>query len=139
LSEADTGLDKGTLIWCDYVLKGLKDEIEKIDRLLDYDYLKKEILLPAIGFSLERKVITDIESTILKRAVAKPLIQASDIKDLFAGQDNAIISRQIRKLIDKKMLAPEKEGARKYLIRFNNNYLLRGIITLLGEKGFLPG
>ena len=36
------------------------------------------------------------------------------------------------------MLAPEKEGARKYLIRFNNNYLLRGIITTLGEKGFLP-
>ena len=36
------------------------------------------------------------------------------------------------------MLAPEKEGARKYLIRFNNNYLLRGIITSLGEKGFLP-
>ncbi len=138
LSEADTGLDKETLIWCDYVLKGLKDEIEKIDKLLDYDYLKKEILLPAIGFSLERKVITDIESTILKRAVAKPVIQASDIKDLFAGQDNAIISRQIRKLIDKKMLAPEKEGARKYLIRFNNNYLLRGIITSLGEKGFLP-
>jgi hypothetical protein len=36
------------------------------------------------------------------------------------------------------MLAPEKEGARKYLIRFNNNYLLRGIITTLGENGFLP-
>jgi Fic family protein len=138
LSEADRGSDKGILIWCDYVLKGLKDEIEKIDRLLDYDYLKKEILLPTIAFSLERKFITDIEATILKRAVDKPVIQASDIKDLFAGQDNAIISRQIRKLIDKKMLAPEKEGARKYLIRFNNNYLLRGIITSLGEKGFLP-
>ena len=138
LSEADTGSDKGTLIWCDYVLKGLKDEIEKTDRLLDYNYLKKEILLPAIAFSLERKFITGIEATILKRAVDKPVIQASDIKDLFAGQDNAIISRQIRKLIDKKMLAPEKEGARKYLIRFNNNYLLRGIITSLGEKGFLP-
>jgi len=137
LSEADTGSDKGTLIWCDYVLKGLKDEIEKTDRLLDYNYLKKEILLPAIAFSLERKFITGIEATILKRAVDKPVIQASDIRDLFAGQDNAIISRQIKKLIDKKMLAPEKEGARKYLIRFNNNYLLRGIITSLGEKGFL--
>ena len=36
------------------------------------------------------------------------------------------------------MLEPEKEGARKYMISFNNNFLLRGIITSLGEKGFLP-
>jgi hypothetical protein len=51
---------------------------------------------------------------------------------------DAEVSRQIRKLIDKKMLVPEKEGARKYVIRFDNNYLLRGIIKSLGEKGFLP-
>jgi Fic family protein len=116
----------------------LKDEIEKIDKLLDYDFLKQEILLPAITHSIERKYITDIEAKILKRAVEKPLIQASDIKDLFVGQDNAIISRQIKKLIEKKMLSPEKEGARKYMISFNNNFLLRGIIYSLGEKGFLP-
>ena len=64
-------------------------------------------VLPAITHSKERKYITDIEARILKRAVEKPLIQASDIKDLFAGQDNAIISRQIKKLTEKKMLAPE--------------------------------
>ena len=138
LSEADAGTESGILSWCKYVLKGLKDEIEKIDKLLDYDFLKLEILLPAITQSLERKYITDIEAKILKRAIEKPLIQALDIKDLFVGQDNAIISRQIKKLIEKKMLAPEKEGARKYMISFNNNFLLRGIINSLGEKGFLP-
>jgi Fic family protein len=138
LSEADAGTDSGILSWCEYVLEGLKDEIEKIDKLLDYDFLKLEILLPAITHSIERKYITDIEAKILKRAIEKPLIQAMDLKDLFAGQDNAIISRQIKKLIGKKMLAPEKEGARKYMISFNNNFLLRGIIHSLDEKGFLP-
>jgi hypothetical protein len=43
---ADHGIKEGLLSWCEYVLKGLRDEIEKIDRLLDYDYLKKEILIP---------------------------------------------------------------------------------------------
>ena len=138
LSEADSGKNSGILSWCEYVLEGLKDEIEKIDKLLDYDFLKLEILLPAITHSIERKYITDIEAKILKRAIEKPLIQALDIKDLFVGQDNAIISRQIKKLIEKKMLAPEKESARKYMISFNNNFLLRGIINSLGEKGFLP-
>jgi hypothetical protein len=36
------------------------------------------------------------------------------------------------------MLVPEKTGARKYFIWFDNNYLLRGIIHSLDEQGFLP-
>ena len=48
------------------------------------------------------------------------------------------MSRQIKKLINKKMLVPEKKGARKYIIRFDNNFLLRGVIKILDEKGFLP-
>ncbi|MCK9420993.1 MAG: Fic family protein [Bacteroidales bacterium] len=138
LSKADKGIDKGILQWCEYVLMGLKEEIEKIDKLMDYPYLKSEIMLPAIAQSLERKYITDVEAKILKRAIDRTVIQASDIRDFFVGQDNAIISRQIKKLIDKKMLVPEKDGARKYIIRFDNNFLLRGIINSLGEKGFLP-
>ena len=41
-------------------------------------------------------------------------------------------------IIDKKMLIPEVEGGRKYVIRFDNNFLLRGIIKTLDSKGFLP-
>lgn len=138
LSEADKGTDNGILAWSEYVLKGLKEEIEKIDKLTDYEFLRKEILLPTINHSLERKYITDVESKILKKVIDKQIVQASDLKEFFVGKVDAEVSRQIRKLIDKKMLVPEKEGARKYIIRFDNNYLLRGIIKTLGEKGFLP-
>ncbi len=122
--------------WSEYVLKRLKEEIEKIDKLSDYEFLRKEILLPTISHSLERKYITDVEAKILKRVVDKQVVQASNVKEFFVGKVDAEVSRQIRKLIDKKMLVPEKEGARKYVIRFDNNYLLRGVIKTLGEKGF---
>jgi Fic family protein len=138
LSLADTGTDNGILAWSEYVLKGLKEEIERIDKLTDYEFLRKEILLPTISHSLERKYITDLEAKILKRVIDKQVVQASDLKEFFIGKVDAEVSRQIRKLIDKKMLIPEKEGARKYVILFDNNYLLRGIIKSLGEKGFLP-
>jgi len=138
LAEADTGTEKAMISWSEYVLNGLKEEIEKIDKLTDYPYLKKEILLPAISYSLSRKYITDIEAKILKKVVDKQVMQAADIKDIFLGKTDAEVSRQIRRLIDRKMLIPEKEGTRKYVIRFDNNYLLRGVINLLGEKGFLP-
>ena len=138
LSKADNGETPDILRWCTYVLKGLKEEIDKIDNLSDYEYLKTEILVPTINFSLERKYITEIESKVLKKVVDKQAIQAGDLKEIFKGKVSAEISRQIRRLVDKKMLIPEKEGKRKYVIRFDNNYLLRGVINILGKKGFLP-
>jgi Fic family protein len=138
LSKADKGTDEGVLEWSEYVLRGLKEEIEKIDKLTDYSFLRKEILLPAISYSLERKYITDVEAKILRRVIDKQVVQAGDLKEFFVGKLNAEVSRQIKKLIDKKMLVPENEGTRKYVLRFDNNYLLRGIIKALGEKAFLP-
>jgi len=138
LAEADSGTENAMISWSEYVLNGLKEEIEKVDKLTDYTYLKKEILLPAINYSLSRKYITIVEAKILKKVVEKQAMQAADIKDIFLGKTDAEVSRQIRRLIDRKMLIPEKEGTRKYVIRFDNNYLLRGVIKQLGEKGFLP-
>jgi len=138
LSLADGGTDEGILQWCEYVLKGLKEEIEKIDHLLDYDYLRKEILLPAIGFSKERKFITDGEEKVLRVAAEKQVIQSADLERVLSAKYKSDISRVIARLKKKRMLAPIGEGKRKYLLRFDNNYLLRGIIHALGEKGFLP-
>lgn len=138
LSAADNGTRAGMLSWIEYVLKGLKEEIEKIDKLSDYEFLRKEILMPSINLSLERKYITDLEARVLKRAVDLQVISAADVKSNFPGKVDSEVSRQIRKLIDQKMLTQEKEGGRKYILRFDNSYLLRSIIQLLGDKGFLP-
>ncbi len=136
LEKADSGESAGILAWCEYVLRGLKEEIEKIDKLLDYEYLAREILFPTINLSLERKYITDVEAKILRKVIEKKTIQSSDLRDSFPGKHNSEISRQIRRLLDKKML--EKEEARNYGIGFGDNYLLRAMIKILGEKGFLP-
>jgi hypothetical protein len=41
LSNADSLKDDSILEWCEYFLRGLKNEIEKIDSLLDISYVKK--------------------------------------------------------------------------------------------------
>lgn len=138
LSRADEGTDDGLLSWAEYVLKGLKEEIEKIDRLADYEFLKNEILLPALRYSADREFITEMEEKILRKVIDLQLIQASDLEGFFPGKQRSEISRQIKRMIFKKMLAPEKEGKRKYLLRFDNNFLLRGVIKALGDKDFLP-
>jgi Fic family protein len=138
LSLADTGTDEGILQWCEYVLKGLKEEIEKIDHLLDYDYLREEILFPAIRFSRERQFITGGEEKVLRVAAEKQVVQSADLEQVLSFKYKSDISRVIARLKKKKMLVPIGEGKRKYLLRFDNNYLLRGIIQALDEKGFLP-
>ena len=138
LSKADLGTEEGVLEWCEYVLNGLKEEIEKIDKLSDYQFLKTEILLPSINFSLSRQIITETEAKILRETIEKQVIQNSDLEKFFKDKAKSEISRQIKKLIEKKMLIPERESARKYVLRFDNNYLLRGVIKMLDEKRFLP-
>lgn len=138
LSGADTGTQEGLTDWCEYVLKGLKDEIEKIDKLIDYSYLSKEILLPAIDISLERKVVTDLEAEILRIAIKKEKFEMPDIKHLFPKKLPSHISRFLAKMKDKKLIIPETENGRKYLINFGENYLIRAVIEMLGKNGFLP-
>lgn len=138
LACADVGTEEGILEWCSYVLEGLKEEIEKIDRLADYTYLKKEILQPTLQYALDHQHITEMESKILKKALEKQTIQAADIKEFFPGKLGSEISRQIRRLINKNMLTPETKNGKKYFIRFDNSYLLRGIIKALSQRDFLP-
>lgn len=137
LARADAGTDKGMLNWCEYVLSGLKTEIKKVDQLLDYNYLSTHILIPGIVFALDRRLITDNEAKILKIAVKKQIFQASDIRAIFPDKIPAEISRMIRYLKDKKMIHSEPKK-RKYVLCFDNNYLLRGIIEALDKNGFLP-
>jgi Fic family protein len=137
LSLADEGTDENMLIWCQYVLNGLKDEIEKIDHLLEYSFLKKRVLLPAINYAIEREFITDLESRILKRAIEKQIIKASDLSDIVPSHHKSERSRIIRHLRDNKMLMSLPDSPRRYSIHFFNNFLLRGIINSLNKEGFV--
>lgn len=140
LSLADNYTDEGVISWCEYVLHGLKNEIEKIDKLMNYSYLKEKILMPSLSDSLSNKYITDIEYNILKIVISEKdqEMQACDIKKLYDKKSSSEISRMIKSLIEKRMLIPISERSRKYVISFENNYLLRSILKSLDNNGFLP-
>ncbi|MBT4905071.1 MAG: hypothetical protein HON57_07810 [Flavobacteriaceae bacterium] len=128
----------GIIEWSEYVLSGLKIELEKIDKLLDYQYLSRNILLRALSYSKESRQINDVEFQILQISINKQVFQSSDLKELFVGKHSAEISRNIKRLRDKNLITSEKENSRKYLINFQNKILLRGIIRALDDNGFLP-
>lgn len=141
LALADTGQEENVLQWCTYVLRGLLTEIEKVDRLLNLDYMTNDILLPALSYALDRKHITPREYDILRTVVKNEnmIIKSADLKSIIGQESSVQRSRIIKGLREKNMLfSPFKERGRRYTIGFANNYLLRGIIHILEEKSFIP-
>ena len=105
--------DEGLIDWCTYVLEGLKAEIDKIDMLLDYQYLKDSILIPALDYSKTMKYIDNREYKILKVTVEKQVVQNSDIQEVLKENHVTSISRYIRELKVKKMIASEQDNVRR--------------------------
>ncbi|MCR4280836.1 MAG: Fic family protein [Candidatus Kaiserbacteria bacterium] len=140
LELADSGEPEKVLEWCEYVLKGLRDEIKKIDRLLDYKYITLEVLMPALSFAKERQFITEREHAILEAVVTSDdmAVKSSDIEKVIGEVSSVHRSRIIRGLREKGMLMSLKEGGRVYTIGFMNNYLLRAVMYVLENEGFVP-
>lgn len=140
LSLADSGEKEKILEWCLYVLEGLRIEIEKIDKLLDFSYITKNILLPVLSFALEKQNITKREYEILSSLVKNKSmsIKSADLDKMIGQESSVQRSRILKKLKDKNMLIPLKENGRIYTIGFANNYLLRGVMHVLEKNNFIP-
>lgn len=140
LALADSEEEDRVLEWCLYVLEGLRFEIEKIDNLLDLQYMVDVILLPMLSYSLEREHITKREYQILSAIIKdrEMSIKSADLEKILGEESPVQRSRILKKLKDRAMLIPLKENGRIYTIGFANNYLLRGIIHVLRENGFIP-
>lgn len=138
LSAADSLKDEDVLAWAEYFLLGLKNEVEKVDSLLSKKYVQEKILIPALAFALDRKIITDSEHAILKYLVLQNDMQMkSEELDAFGIEDSVQKSRTMAKLKEKKMVRSLTTGGRIYTIHFANNYLLRGIVHSLEKEGFV--
>lgn len=138
LSQADSLNDSDILEWCEYFLLGLKNEIEKIDSLLDMNYVKSNILVPTIKLALQNQHITSQEYKILEYMINNDDMSMKSEELSFLGiTDSKQKSRTMAKLKDKKIIMPTLPNGRIYTLRFVNNYLLRGIMKILDNNGFV--
>lgn len=138
LGVADSGRVDGIESWCIYVLEGILIELNKLDRLTDFGYLNKKILMPALQYAKSRNLITSIEFDILTITARAGVTKAADFNVTMEHLKASKRTYQIKKLVDNGMLLPLKEGARQYVVGFRNSYLVRGVIDALSEEGFIP-
>lgn len=138
LSLADDGSSAGLVTWCVYVLKGLVDEITKIDKLADYEYLSKEILVPAIKYGQAIKSISDEDAKILIRSAQFGKIVARDVRIDFPDYYPVKISRLISRLKAEHLIKPyPKSNSNSYVLSLSKSKMLRYVARQLIEKGFI--
>lgn len=137
MSETEQSFDNGIVAWLESVFKEIKEDIKKIGMLTDYDFLEKQLLKPAIARGLEKKYLTEKQSLVLLKAVEKQVIQASDVKEVYPYKSDTEISREIKKMIDKKLLVKEFIGTRKYVLSLQDNCVLMEMLYILKESGFI--
>lgn len=140
LSIADSGTDDGLENWCVYVLSGVLDEMNKVDQLLNYEFLRQRVLNPAIKYALERQQVTKLEAAVLEASLRSEaaVVKSVDLVPVMPDMTSQQRTYQIRKLVDRHMLIPLTEGARSYYAGFANSYLLRGVMRMLQQEGFIP-
>ncbi len=139
LSRADKGSRAGILFWCSYMLKGLRDEIQIIDRLAEYGFLKDRILMPALRSAGKSGAVSPLHLKMLEIVAESQPVQSSGFQPLFPGKLPQEISRQVRGLRTMELIVPEKAGGRRYLLNLRHPVLEVQIMSALDREGFLPG
>jgi Fic family protein len=138
LAVADLGTDEGLLDWCDYVLSGILEEVTKVNKLLDFEYLYKNILVPTINLGLDRGYLNKEEAKVLNIGISKQSFKASELDDAFEGLTSRQRTHLISKMKESGFIRPLKENGRTYYVSFMNNFLMRSLIQVLEKENFIP-
>jgi hypothetical protein len=70
-------------------LQGVLVELNKVDQLTQYDYLKRKILLPALAYARGRALITAQEEAVLLASVKSGIAKAADLSAAMPGMSAA--------------------------------------------------
>ncbi|MBU2986516.1 Fic family protein [Saccharophagus degradans] len=138
LSEADTGDDNSLLEWCDYVLTGILEEVTKVNKLLDFDYLYENVLVPTIKLGIERGYVNKQEGKVLNIGIKKQKFKANELDETLNGLTERQRTHLISKMKENGYIRPLKKNGRTYYVSFMNNFLMRSLIQILEKENFIP-
>lgn len=137
LGKADSLKDGDILAWAEYMLKGVKNDLDKVANLQHAEYVRDQIIIPALKVSLERRRITQLEYDMLRVAARKDYVEAKDFYSILPS-NNVTRSRAIKRLRIARLLKDFPGNSRRYRIGLAGNVLTSSIMQQLDSNGFLP-
>lgn len=136
--RADSEKEKDVFAFIEFTLEGLRNDMARMDRLLNYDVIRDEILTPAFKHPLFDRVFGEQDRLIINIAIDKQVFQAADVRLFFPQKHPTEISKMLKWLRDKEMIISLDENARRYAINLENKYLVKLVVGKLERAGFIP-
>ena len=136
--RADSEKEKDVFAFIEFALEGMRNDMARMDRLLNYDLIREEILRPAFKHPLFDRVFGEQDRLIIDLAMDKQVFQAADVRLFFPQKHPTEISKMLKWLRDKEMIIGIDENARKYAINLENKYLVKLVVGKLERAGFIP-
>ena len=96
------------------------------------EYLCEAIIIPTIKGARKSGRLTS------ETAEALHIVAKRDLKSVFQAKSSTSVSRKVQSIIKDGLLIPEKENSRRYILSFNNPYMMPSITKMLAEERFLP-
>jgi len=136
--KADSDKEKDLLAFIEFVLEGLRADMDRMDKLLDYNIIRDDILKPSFKHPIFERLFSEQDRLILDVAMDKQIFQAADIRLFFPQKHPTEISKMLKWLRDKDLIIGIDENARKYAINLENKYLVKMVVGKLERSGFIP-
>ena len=137
LEAADDLSSAGTIAWCEFFVHGLREDLNRLVRLQDFDFTTKELLDPAIDRLVASGGASAVEGAALKIAVRRETVKAADLAAALAGTPSQR-SVAIRSMVERGLLTQDTRGPRFYRAPFARAPLAQFIVRQLDAIGYLP-
>lgn len=138
IRQADSDKEEHIFAWYEFILEGMVKNMSQMDELTDYEIVKEKILSPAFKHPMFDRIFSEQDRLIMDVAIEKQIFQAADIRLIFPQKHPAEISKMLKWLKEKEWIIPLPDNSRKYVIHFQNKYLVKFIISKLEKAGYIP-
>ncbi|WP_137844799.1 Fic family protein [Microbacterium sp. 2FI] len=137
LEAADDLSEAGTVRWIEFFTTGIRDDLARLIKLQNHDYVIEELVGPALATLARDGIISSDDEAILRATLERGVVKAGDLGDVVPGAADRR-SRVIRGLLERGLLRQASEGPRFYRLSLAHGPLAPRLVRRLDRLGYLP-
>jgi Fic family protein len=137
LAAADDLSNAGTIEWCSFFVRGIQEDMERLARLQDFEFVVGRLMAPALERLVASGAATLTESRALAVAIGMDVVKAGDLAEVINGTPSQR-SVAIHAMLDKGLLRQDARGPRFYRAAVSEPPLAAYVIRQLDAIGYLP-
>lgn len=137
LALADDLTNDGTVAWCTFFVRGIHDDMDRLTKLQDFDFVLDQLFGPALDRLVQSGAATLRERNAMHIALQREVVKAGDLVNALPGTPSQR-SVAIHGMVDRGLLVQDSRGPRFYRVPISAPPFGNFIVRQLDVLGLLP-